>query len=357
MTDNPSNIGHLFSMSRDPVICAQNGTIVYMNPPATLLFCGDETGKSLHSLLPESILSVESDTFIASAVIHGKNVTVSCSSYQDYRLYSFIIPTITEEKTGNRAISVSLRDLTNTIKVSSDQILQLSAHYQDEKLTKYAAILKHCTCKMKRLLLNYTQLNAMWEGSQVFSPVMTSVNDLCAEIVDAVTDLAKEHGIAIDFAADTDVIAAIDVALFQRLLLSLICNSLQHCAPGSSIHVSLKANEKFLAITVADNGSGIDPVLLPDLFHQYDTPLDPKSGSYSAGQGLSVADGIAKLHDGSIVVSSSPGHGCTVAAHLKRTTNHQLTSPRKDYRVSLTDTIMTELSAWLTWEDFAKPLD
>lgn len=357
MKEDIPNIGHLFSLSRDPVLCEREGLITDMNSSAAALFGGNMIGRPISSLLPDSILSPETDTFVSKTEIAGKNATVSCVSYNGAHLYSFIIPDTPEEKPVEQPFSVSLREITNTIHFASNQIAKHSRINSDEKMNYYAAILNHSASKLKRLVKNYTLLTACADGSQVFHPVMASINDLCSSIVDAVADLSEPYGITVEFFCDCEVLSCVDPDLFQRMLLNLLSNSLLHSSAGGTIQVHLKATSSLISITIADNGSGIPSNLLSTVFSRRDEPVAMDSGYISAGFGLGVADSIAKLHDGVIMIQSEEGKGTTVAIRLKRREDNSLMAYGEDYKISMSDTMMTELSTWLSHEDYLTYFD
>lgn len=352
MKDDTPSIGQLFTLSRDPVVCERGGMVVNMNPSAITLFGGDLTGHPVSELIPETVLSVEDDTFIATADIAGRNATVSCAGFEGLRLYSFIIPDPRQEKPVELPFSVAVREITNTIKVTSDQIMNLSERYQDGKMDRYAAILKHSASKLKRLVSNYSLLAACLNGTQPFHPVMVSVNWVCSMVIEAVADLADAHGIKLEFLPEGEVLASVDPELLRVMLLNLLSNSFMNTASGGKVLVSLRSTASQISITVADNGSGIPPKELSTIFSRYNEPVLLSDGQVSAGLGLAVAERIARLHNGTIVIQSVQGKGTTIAARLKRKSDASLMAPWAGYQSSLSDCVMTELSTWLSWEDY-----
>lgn len=357
MKEDIPNIGHLFSLSRDPVLCEREGIVTDMNSSAIALFGGDMIGRPISTLIPSALLSQEMDTFVSEAQIAGKNATVSCATYHGFRLYSFIIPDLPEEKPVEQPFSASLREITNTINFASDQIAKYSKKNNDAKMNRYAAILNHSTSKLKRLVKSYTLITACMNNTQPFHPVMTSINDICSSIVDAVADLSKPYGITVEFTCNDEVLSCVDPDLIQRMLLNLLSNSLLHTAEGGTIHVNLKSTSSLISITIADNGSGIPSKLLPTVFSMRNEPISTDVGHVSAGLGLGVADSIAKLHDGTIMIQSVEGKGTTVAVHLKRKEDNSLMAHGEGYRISMSDTLMTELSTWLSSEDYLMYFD
>ena len=68
---------------------------------------------------------------------------------------------------------------------------------------------------------------------------------------------------------------------------------------------SMLVNEPAVTLTIADNGPGIDPAILPKLFEPFaSTRLD----SRGTGLGLAVAEGIVREHGGTITAQNHVGY-------------------------------------------------
>ena len=81
---------------------------------------------------------------------------------------------------------------------------------------------------------------------------------------------------------------------------------------AASLNPGLKPGP-YLKLTVADNGSGIDPAVIDHIFEPYFTT---KKAGEGTGLGLAVAHGIVKSHGGTITVESEPGKGTIFQVHL-----------------------------------------
>jgi len=77
-----------------------------------------------------------------------------------------------------------------------------------------------------------------------------------------------------------------------------------------------------LVVSVTDNGPGIPPDLLPDLFERFtraDTSRTRTTSASSTGLGLAIVDAVVAAHGGAVLVTSRPGR-TTFAIALRRLT-------------------------------------
>ena len=81
---------------------------------------------------------------------------------------------------------------------------------------------------------------------------------------------------------------------------------------GGVIRLSVKPQPQtgFAAVSVSDDGDGIDPALLPDIFKR------GVSGDGSTGLGLPICKEIVEEHGGKIWIESGKGKGTLVTFTL-----------------------------------------
>lgn len=96
-------------------------------------------------------------------------------------------------------------------------------------------------------------------------------------------------------------------------LLDLAQNSLAAGASSLRIGVHLSAADDLLRLTVADNGRGIDPALLPAVADPFTTTRTTRQ----VGLGLPLLKAAAERCGGALAVSSAPGRGTTVTADFR----------------------------------------
>ncbi len=101
-----------------------------------------------------------------------------------------------------------------------------------------------------------------------------------------------------------------------QVFLNLLRNALEAVSEGGSIAVRSRAsNSATAAVTVEDDGPGIPPEILPNIFEAFvTTRLDARG----TGLGLTVAEGIVVQHGGSISASNRPQGGACIEVRLPR---------------------------------------
>jgi hypothetical protein len=97
----------------------------------------------------------------------------------------------------------------------------------------------------------------------------------------------------------------------HQVLLNLLLNAVQAIDADGEIRVTVKAQGEMAAVEVADNGRGIAPENLPNIFRPFYT-----TKGEGTGLGLSLARRIVEDHQGRIDVTSSVGKGTTFAVIL-----------------------------------------
>lgn len=352
--ENASNLGNLFAFSHDPVIFVEDGIITYMNPPAMNEFGRDKLYMPETVLIPAQMLEVASDKFIASATILGKTMSVSRTSFEKQKLYSFTLPSISDDEHIVHSVSSSMRELTGGIKANADLIRGYSQKYDDPSLHKFTAVLNHYTAKLKRLVNNYTLFSAFKDHTQKFNPTMTSLNQLLDELSQEISYITVPHNISVSFYAVDNIIASVDSELLMQMMTNLVSNSLNHMPNGGEVKIKLSGTKKYILFIVEDDGTGIPDEIMANVFRSYNANVDLNSKTFNTGLGLSVCDFIAKAHGGTMIIESEYNLGTRVIVQIPRVTDHKLMSPKAEYKIPMRDSIMTDLSTWLSWEDYLR---
>jgi PAS domain S-box-containing protein len=119
---------------------------------------------------------------------------------------------------------------------------------------------------------------------------------------------SRGHRLRVD-AADDAIVVLGDRHRLVQVIANLLNNAAKYTPPGGTITLSVAAVADTVEIRVVDNGIGMDPDLVPqvfDLFTQAERTPDRSQGGL--GIGLALVRSIVQLHGGK-VSASSPGKG------------------------------------------------
>jgi two-component system, OmpR family, sensor kinase len=158
--------------------------------------------------------------------------------------------------------------------------------------------------------------------------------DLSRLAIDVTSDARaarQDHHWRLDLPSDPILVRGDEHRLHQ-VLANLMSNAGKHTPGGSTVTVALRVEESEggsapggatvqrgarpaaprAELSIADDGPGIPPELLPDLFERFtraDTSRarDLDAAGKSTGLGLAIVDAVVAAHGGSITVTSQPG--------------------------------------------------
>lgn len=122
---------------------------------------------------------------------------------------------------------------------------------------------------------------------------------------------AKRRDIAISFECSVETLAA-DEQKLNQIMINLLDNAIKYSPGNSSIDVRAKSEGGGVRVSVADQGSGIDPLRLSTLFDDLRLGAAGEDDSVGGlGLGLPLVRRLVQLHGGKVGVESELGKGST----------------------------------------------
>jgi signal transduction histidine kinase len=144
------------------------------------------------------------------------------------------------------------------------------------------------------------------------APTSTALEEVIDSVLFFHDPAIRVHGIAIDrrYRAAPPVIC--QPGEIQQVFTNLISNALDALPVKGRLVVAVRpatdlSGREGVAVTVADNGSGMDRYMLERLFH----PFVTTKGEAGTGLGLWVSKGILDKHHARVAVRTKPGCGTT----------------------------------------------
>ena len=101
-----------------------------------------------------------------------------------------------------------------------------------------------------------------------------------------------------------------DFEKLVQVVINLLSNAIKNVEPSKGmIQVRLYENATHICMDVEDNGIGIDPKFHDQIFEKFKQVDNPNRKIDSSGLGLSISKKIIEMHQGTIHLESSLGHG------------------------------------------------
>ncbi|SFW57896.1 sensor histidine kinase [Amycolatopsis australiensis] len=141
-------------------------------------------------------------------------------------------------------------------------------------------------------------------------PVVPEWVDLCRLVADAVADAhvaGPDHKWLMDVPGEPIGVLG-DAGQLHQVVINVLANARTHTPPGTTVTTSLSTSDGIVRLRVADDGPGIPPDILPDVFERFARGDNSRSrAAGSTGLGLAIVAAVVGAHGGRVGVVSRPG--------------------------------------------------
>ncbi|HEX3968237.1 MAG TPA: ATP-binding protein, partial [Edaphobacter sp.] len=259
-------------------------------------------GASLSQVTAEAIGGLISISIDRSQAV--ESIARNEAARESERLRTLIIDSITHE----------LRTPLTSIKGAATALLD--GNVKPDEGHELLTIIDEESDRLNRLVSEAVEM-AQLDAQQVqmhFGPV-----DLRAVINAARKSCSwveEQHELRIDVADNLHVRA--DGAMMEKVISNLLENAAKYSKPGSPITISAaEMNDKVL-LSIADQGTGIEPSEQALIFERFYRGRSQALGTSGTGMGLAISRAIIEAHGGSIGVTSQPGRGSVFTLTLPK---------------------------------------
>ncbi|WP_025145860.1 hybrid sensor histidine kinase/response regulator transcription factor [Pedobacter jeongneungensis] len=180
----------------------------------------------------------------------------------------------------------------------------------DAENTRQLQIVKKSSDSLLQLVNEQMDFRKAESGNLKLHVSEYNIVNILQEILASFYENSISGNITIDLISSSDDTKVyFDKEQLEKVFYNLIYNAFKFTNYGGHIGIFIKENKNEVTITIADNGKGIAPENLKNLFENYFQENDHGKQNTGYGIGLALAKSIVELHQGSIVVESklSPG--------------------------------------------------
>ncbi|MCU0446268.1 MAG: tetratricopeptide repeat-containing sensor histidine kinase [Microscillaceae bacterium] len=197
---------------------------------------------------------------------------------------------------------MSLVDLLNTQR-------QLLSPEQLQMIIERLSISTHNT-------LNFLDNILQWLNAQTheLKPHTASLDlkSLIEEVLLFMQATAQNKGIELQFSKpESPAQAWIDANMFKTVLVNLLANALKFTHQGGLVKIGIEEQSACFCLSVADNGVGITPEQMSNLFALNKEIAPGTLGEKGVGLGLALSKEFVELNGGKLWVSSEVSKGTT----------------------------------------------
>jgi signal transduction histidine kinase/ActR/RegA family two-component response regulator len=216
-------------------------------------------------------------------------------------------------------IAMLAHELRNPLAPITNAIALLAREPSASPLQQEArALIERQTGRLTRLVDDLLDVSRITSGRVQLKRAHVTLDSIIERAIETARPLLEResHRLSVHAAPDAIWLYA-DPTRLEQVLVNLLSNAAKYTPPSGEIRVETTLDEETAILSVSDNGIGIDAELLPEIFElftQSERSLDRSRGGL--GVGLSVVDGLVKMHGGKVEVTSKVGAGSRFVVRL-----------------------------------------
>lgn len=198
------------------------------------------------------------------------------------------------------------------------EIIRLNGDPDHEMLKKVEAKAH----RVMELINQFFTLAKLEAGDTDIELGRVNMNEACRENILDFYELLTQKAFQIEIEIpDENIYAQADPDAFQRIMFNLLSNAVRYGCDGKYLGLTLRYDEEFVYIDVADQGKGIEKAYASTVFERLYTLEDSRNRDMQGnGLGLTIAKNLARQMGGDLTLVSEPFVRTVFTVKLKRIT-------------------------------------
>jgi len=225
-------------------------------------------------------------------------------------------------ETNAKFLSIIAHDLRGPFSSIIGVLELLKDSYYDhnlEDVKKYIRMATNSANGTLRLLENLLAWTSAENKMTKFNQVKINVKNLIDEEFENFISAATHKLISLNHTIATNLHVLADTDMIKTILRNLISNAIKYSHIGGVITINAVEHNKFVEISVADNGVGITQNDIKDLFKRNKSHTTRGTNNESGtGLGLILCKEFVEKHGGTIRIESEPDKGSLILFTLPR---------------------------------------
>ena len=199
-------------------------------------------------------------------------------------------------------VSHELRAPLTSIKGSAATVLRASRIFGPAEVTQFFRIIDEQADRMDNLIGDLLDAGRIETGTLSVAPEPSEVAALVDQARGTFVSGGGRHTVRIDLPPDLPRVMA-DRQRMVQVLNNLLANAARQSPESAPIRIAAERDGLHVAVSVTDEGRGIAPDHLGQLFRKY-TAAGDREADTAGGLGLAICKGLVEAHGGRIRAES-----------------------------------------------------
>ncbi|MGV8805512.1 MAG: chemotaxis protein CheB [Polaromonas sp.] len=193
-------------------------------------------------------------------------------------------------------MSHELKHPLNLIQVNTELLVKQPAVRALPEVARAGTVIQQAIVSQTQIIDDLLDLSRTRTGKLTLTLAAVDLKELASSIVTALQDQVQQQNLTLNYQSlNNEVIALCDRVRTEQIFWNLINNAIKFTPAGGHIELQLACDAGFAKFSVADNGQGIAPEVLPTVFGMFTQEGRPSNHTQKINTGLGV--GLALVHE------------------------------------------------------------
>jgi len=186
-----------------------------------------------------------------------------------------------------------------------------------EKRTKYFNTIKNNSANMKHIIEQLFLFSKLDMDEFPFTPQSFNITRAIVDMTEELIEEYAKQGLTITVTCGSEkIFINADVSHIRRVVLNILSNSAKYKKSQTArMEINISADNGFVLLKFTDDGPGVDPEALADLFNVF-YRADPSRNKKGSGLGLAISAKIIERSGGCIHAENADTGGLAIIIRL-----------------------------------------
>lgn len=188
--------------------------------------------------------------------------------------------------------------------------------FEPEKVKSLVHMTGKQVNRLTRLVDDMLDITRIQNGKLSLNMDVVDFDVLVKEVIENFAEEYRNAGCDLSFRIPEALFLTGDRYRLEQVITNLLSNALKY-GNGCPVEVVVTSTEKKIRLSVRDHGKGIAPENHERIFERFERAVSATSVG-GLGLGLYITRQIVELHNGTIILKSTPGEGSDFVVELPR---------------------------------------